>query len=93
MSIFGWVSLFILFFLMILLTIRIPKQMPVSDAGKRIIALSPLLLAILFVLIAPSQLFDENNALSDFIKIIIPFAGMAFSLPLILKAKKEIEKG
>jgi predicted MPP superfamily phosphohydrolase len=92
MYIFGWVSIIILLLIMMLLVIKIPKQMPESDVGKRIMALSPAILAILFVIITPKNLLYEDEALSSFIRMIIPFIGMAFSFPLILKAKKEIEK-
>ncbi len=92
-SIPGWISILILLLLMILLVINIPKQMPSSNVGKRFSALSPLILAVLFVLIVPNNLLYEDGALASFMKMMIPFVGMVFSLPLILQAKKEIEKG
>lgn len=92
MSVFSWISIFILLLVMILFVVKIPKQMPQSDFGKRIMALSPMILAILLVIIFPNNLLNKNEALSSFIRIIIPFVGAAFSFPLILKVNKEIKK-
>ena len=92
LSIIGLISIIILIFIMILAVIIMFKQAPKGDFNKRILALTPIIVGILFSMLIPESLLSMNKALSSFIKMIIPFIGAAFSLPLILKAKKEIEK-
>ncbi|MBO1004539.1 hypothetical protein [Pseudogracilibacillus auburnensis] len=92
MSIIGLVSIIVLILIMILAVIIMFKQAPKGDFNKRILALTPIIVGVLFSLLIPESFLSMDKALSSFIKMVIPFIGAAFSLPLILKAKREMEK-
>ena len=92
LSTFGWVAIVILFLMMLLVVAQMFVQMPKSDVNKRILAVTPMIIAILFLLLIPKDTLYINETTSSLVRTFIPFVGMAFSLPLILKAKKEIEK-
>lgn len=93
MSAFGLVTIIILFLTMISVVVKMFVQTPESDVNKRILAVTPIIIAVLFVLLMPKDLVYINETVSSLLRTFIPFVGMAFALPLILKANKEIRKG
>lgn len=91
MSTFGWIAVIIVFVIMILITVQMFIQTPKNNVLKRILAVAPMIVAGLFVMLIPQDILYINETASSLFRMLIPFVGMAFSFPLILKAKKEIE--
>ena len=92
MSAFGWVALIILLLMMILVVPKMFIQTPESGVGKRVLAVIPMILSILFVWLMPEERIYVSDTMESLFGIFIPFIGMAFAFPLILKVKSEIEE-
>lgn len=92
MSTYGWVALIILLLMIILVVTKMFIQMPESGVGKRVLAVTPMILSILFVWLMPKESIYVSETMSSLLRTFIPFVGMAFAFPLILKVKSEIEE-
>ena len=92
MSTIGWIAIIILLLMMLLVVAKLFIQTPESDAGKRVLAVTPMILSILFVWLMPKERLYVSDTMESLFGIFIPFVGMAFAFPVILKAKKEIEE-
>ncbi|MDL4839410.1 hypothetical protein [Aquibacillus rhizosphaerae] len=91
MTTFGFVTIVIILLIILSAAIILFVKTPTSKVRTHMLAITPLLLGVAYIWLLPDDLLYTNDSTSTFFSTVIPIGCIVFSLPLIIKAKKEIK--